>query len=151
MYVSLDGTDFRIMEPKPFNRKWYSHKFKGPGLRYEIGVSIGSGHIVWQHGPFPCGSWPDSKIAKECYIHDANNEITLADKGYRGIGNFKIASEPFEKRILARHETLNGRLKNFKALGSRFRHKLNKHPFVFNAILNIVQATITNGNNLFVL
>ena len=37
-WISLDGTDFRIQEPTPFDPKWFSHKFKGPGLRYEIGV-----------------------------------------------------------------------------------------------------------------
>lgn len=26
------------MEPSPFDPKWFSHKFVGPGLRYEVGV-----------------------------------------------------------------------------------------------------------------
>ena len=30
--VSIDGTDFRIQEPKPFSSKWFSKKFKGPGI-----------------------------------------------------------------------------------------------------------------------
>jgi len=30
--VSVDGTDFRIQEPIPFDAKWFSHKFNGPGL-----------------------------------------------------------------------------------------------------------------------
>ena len=34
---SLDGTDFEIFEPEPFVS--FSHKFKGPGLRYEIDLS----------------------------------------------------------------------------------------------------------------
>jgi hypothetical protein len=33
--VTVDGTDFRINEP--------SHKFKGPGLRYEVAISIKGG------------------------------------------------------------------------------------------------------------
>ena len=44
-YISVDGTDCRIYEPEPFDTKWYSHKFNGPGLRYEIGVCIVSGNI----------------------------------------------------------------------------------------------------------
>lgn len=38
MNVTLDGTDFTISEPKPFNKKWFSHKFKG---RVKIYVKIG--------------------------------------------------------------------------------------------------------------
>eukprot|EP00171_Calliarthron_tuberculosum_P023094 IDg23094t1 len=38
--VSVDGTDCQIAEPRPFNRGWYSHKFKGPGVRYEVGIVI---------------------------------------------------------------------------------------------------------------
>ena len=28
--------DFMILEPKPFNSKWYLHKFKGLGVRYKV-------------------------------------------------------------------------------------------------------------------
>ena len=41
--ITVDGTDFRIQEPGPFNLKWYSHKLKWPGLHYEIGVCIKTG------------------------------------------------------------------------------------------------------------
>ena len=47
--ISVDGTDERICEPTPFGPKWYSHKFHGPGLRYEIGIGIETGYIVWAH------------------------------------------------------------------------------------------------------
>ena len=33
--ITVDGTDFRIQEPAMFDPKWYSHKFRGPGLRYK--------------------------------------------------------------------------------------------------------------------
>lgn len=149
MYVSLDGTDFRIREPFPFDRKWYSHKFKAAGIRYEIGISIESGDVVWASGGFPCGEWPDVKIAKELYVYYAENEITLADKGYRDRRYFKLPENITEKRILARHETLNGRLKNFQILNSRYRHSLKNHPRVFHACVNIVQLCISNGEPLF--
>ena len=61
--VTVDGTDFRIQEPIPFNPKWYSYKFKGPGLRYEVAICIKTGWIVWVNGPFPAGEWPNRKIA----------------------------------------------------------------------------------------
>lgn len=147
--VSLDGVDFRIREPIPFNKKWFSHKFKAAGIRYEIGISIETGEIVWASGGLPCGEWPDLKIARQLYVHYAKNELTLADKGYRGSVYFKQPTNIIEKRILARHETLNGRLKNFLILSSKYRHPLKKHPRVFHAIVNIVQVCLTNEEPLF--
>lgn len=44
--VSVNGTDFSICEPWPFDTKLYSHKFKVPGVRYEVGVCIAPGNII---------------------------------------------------------------------------------------------------------
>jgi len=81
--ITLDGTDFHTYETMPFDPKWYSHKFRGPGLWYEIGICIQTGWIVWIHGPFPPGMWPDIKIARDA-IHDElePSEKYLADSGY---------------------------------------------------------------------
>ena len=38
--ISIDGTDCQIQEPTPFSPKWFSHKFNGPGIRYEVGILI---------------------------------------------------------------------------------------------------------------
>jgi hypothetical protein len=46
------GTDFRILEPTEFDQKWFSHKFRGSGVRYEIGLCIATGNIVWAHGEY---------------------------------------------------------------------------------------------------
>ena len=76
--------DFLIHEPIPFDRKWYSHKFGKAGLRYEVGVSIQTGYIVWLNGPFKCGPWPDIKIARSNLIYQLDmNEMVVADHGYR--------------------------------------------------------------------
>jgi hypothetical protein len=60
----VDGIDFRIQEPRKngFNTKWYSHKYNKPGIRYEVATCINTGHIVWIHGPFPCGSHDDRTV-----------------------------------------------------------------------------------------
>jgi hypothetical protein len=50
---SVDGTDFEIFEPEPDDTKWFSHKFKGPGLRYEIVLSLEGCDILHANGPFP--------------------------------------------------------------------------------------------------
>ena len=60
--VTVDGTDFRIAEPVPFSRVWYTQKFAGPGLRYELAVSLFNGDIVWYNGPFAPGTNHDITI-----------------------------------------------------------------------------------------
>lgn len=150
--ISLDGTDFRIKEPRPFDRAWYSHKFKGPGLRYEVGVSISMGWIVWVHGPFPCGSWADLRIARSTGgVQEMmeRQERYIADSGYRDGSDFGITPNGLnnddqrrQSKIRARHETINGRFKQWRALNERFRHKLELHWIVFMSIANITQIEL---------
>lgn len=82
-WISVDGTDFRIMEPRPFNTKWFSHRFHGLGVRYEISVCIGRGRNVWANGPYPCGSHSDVIIFRR-YLKQAlgEKEMVVADRGY---------------------------------------------------------------------
>jgi hypothetical protein len=82
--VTVDGTDFPTMEYRPFNRGRMSHKFNGPGLRYEVALRISNCHIVHINGPFICGQWTDIGIARS-WLHARlrPHEYYLADKGYR--------------------------------------------------------------------
>ena len=64
----MDGTDCRIQEPTPFSPKWFRSKFRGPGIRYEVGLNINTGDIVWVFGGYPCDEYPDLKLARELYI-----------------------------------------------------------------------------------
>ena len=66
-YQRLGGGYNSLGEPG-----WKSHKFGGAGLRYEIGISIEYGDIVWWNGPFPCGAFPDIKIFKQSLKHMMN-------------------------------------------------------------------------------
>lgn len=95
--LSVDCTDCPINEPFPFDTKWYSHKFKSSGLRYEIALRIASGNINWVSGPFPAGV-PDINIFRKDL---ANNliypERVIADKGYRGAGACVISSRKRKK------------------------------------------------------
>lgn len=145
--ITVDGTDFRIQEQAPFDRKWYSHKFKGPGLRYEVGVCIQTGWVVWINGPFPCGQWSDIKIARNCLVDlMSSDEMALADGGYRdrydrfdtpnGLNN----DDQYMKAVArARHEAINRRFKHFKVLQSTYRHPLEKHYSCFMAVANVTQ------------
>ena len=151
--ASVDGTDFRIMEPSPFDPKWFSHKFKGPGLRYEIAVGVGNGWIVWAHGPFACGAFNDLSIFRLGLKQAMNEgELIIADAGYID----PVCSHPNQtdgtidfSYVRARHEALNKRLKQFAILGSRFRHDLGLHSTCFFAVLNLVQLGIQRGEVIF--
>jgi hypothetical protein len=154
--TSVDGTDFRIYEPSPFDPQWYSHKFKGPGVRYEIGLNIQTGDIVWTNGPFACGAYSDRKIAKEEGLEYclADGEKYIADAGYRGgravTPNGQNDNEQWmQSKVRARHETLNRRLKQFGVLEQTFRHDRSKHRAVFSAIANLTQITLREESPLF--
>ena len=152
--VSVDGTDFEIYQWQPFWKGWYSHKFKGPGLRYEVGICIMTGDIVWIHGPFPCGRWPDLKIFRSAMKHALSpGEKVVADLGYRGEPNHVITpsgdrSEP-EGAVRARHETVNRCLKHWNILHRVFRHNVQKHQSAFGAVATVTQLQIESGEPLF--
>ena len=71
--MTVDSSDFCIWEPRPYcrtrNAIWFLPKFKGAGLRYEVGVCIQTGDIVWFNGPYPCGWGPDIKIFNQKLRH----------------------------------------------------------------------------------
>jgi hypothetical protein len=155
--TTVDGTDFRIYEPSPFDPKWYSHKLKGPGIRYEVGVCIQTGSIVWVNGPYPCGAWPDLRIARDWLIYELDHdEKYLADGGYQdgrqysetpnGLNN---ADQKMKADARARHETVNSRFKNFGILERKFRHRPFLHGRIFLAIANITQLALEIEAPLF--
>lgn len=153
--MSVDGTDYRIYEPTPFSPKWYSHKFKGPGLRYEVAVCIATGHIVWAYGPFPCGSYPDLRSFRLRMKRALEpGEKVVADDGYKDASCLlRNDVEGQQRKVLAdvraRQETANRRFKQFFILGHRFRHDVSLHSVCFHAVANITQLTIELGDPLF--
>jgi hypothetical protein len=155
--MTVDGTDFKIQQPIPFSKRWYSHKFNGPGLRYEVAVSINGGDIVWTNGPFPC-SWHDITIFRsDLMLKLRRGEMVEADKGYRGqpdkirtCDDYQNKKERDQKRLArACHETVNGRFKKFNILKVPFRHNLSRHQNVFQAVVVLTQLTFENGDGLF--
>jgi hypothetical protein len=146
--ASVDGTDFQIEEPQPFSPVWYSHKFRGPGLRYEVTLSLEGSDIVYVNGPFPC-SVPDINIYRSSLKNQLrDDELLIADKGYQGEdkivlpGTGTALQNEAIKLIRARHETLNARLKNFGCLSSVWRHDLSKHRICFFSAVIITQLSL---------
>lgn len=122
-------------------------------MRYEVGLCIRTGHIVWVNGGFPCGEYSDLKLAREAYVLFVDpGEKTFADKGYRDKDFFILPNcinRNVHGPIMARHETVNRRFKQFQATKQVFRHDISKHPIVFHAVANLTQLMIENGHPLY--
>ena len=123
--MSVDGTDFSIQEPWPYNKttsaKWFSKKFQGPGLRYEVALAILTGSICWINGPFPCGVKNDCQIFKTGGLlhHLDEGERVEADDGYQFLDPEFVKTpsgihhpeerKVIRRRVMARQETINKR------------------------------------------
>jgi hypothetical protein len=156
--ITVDGIDCRIREPRKIpSTQWYSHKFDGPGLTYELGIAIHQQKLVWIRGPEPSGKGdlqnfraPDglkSKIplGKKVVADSIYKDVACAIKNPQDTADVRR----FKRRARARHETFNGRLKNFRVLAETFRHGHSKHMWVFEAVCVITQYEIENGHPLF--
>ena len=150
--VTVDCTDFKIYEPSPWSAKWFSYKENHAGLRYELGICIQTGWIVWTNGPYAPGHWPDLSISRDslCDALD-HGELFLADGTYSDGHGWCITptyndpptpDDRMKGKARAYHEGVNGLLKKFHVLGDCFRHHRTKHGRVFAAVANIVQAKI---------
>ncbi len=115
-----------------------SHKYVGKSsLRYELGVDILAGNLVWIQGPYPAGKYTDIAIFNKVLQNFLEpGERVEADEGYRGhpdkikcLGNVANPAEnrAMQGRVRARHETLNGRLKNWGATTSRGKSLPSSH------------------------
>jgi hypothetical protein len=155
--VTIDGTDFRIYEPTDFNTTWFSHKFNGPGIRYEVAISIKGGQIMHIQGPYPAGKWPDIKIFRDCLkykllegrklrsITAITGSLTRSARHPRII----LAGRKNKRIARACREMCNRRFKHWGVLSQRIRHGLVNHRTFFGAIVVITQLELRTGHPLF--
>ena len=154
--MSIDGTDFKVNQPEGGHKLWYSHKFKYSAQRYEVGLCILTGDIVWISGPYAAGKWPDISIFRDDLKQQLDeNERVVADDGYVGeapqyvkcpakhFGSSK--KKKMFQRVRSRHETVNNRLKVFNCLKNVWRHDVARHSECFRACAVLVQLSIQNG------
>lgn len=152
MFVSIDGTDFKICKPHPFDSKYYSQKINHAGLRYEVGICIRTGWIVRCFGPFPCGAFSDLAISN-MFLHPLlmEEELYVADGTY----NTPYSLQPqdalddqeliFMEYVRSRHETINRFFKQFSMMRNMFKRSPEKHGLFMHSIANIVQLGIQYG------
>ena len=159
--LSVDGVHFNINEVRTEpDARWCSHKHKSAGLVYELAISIYKSNIVWIKGPFMAAKHDKTIFMKEgLYDKMPAGKKAIADRAYKGKkGRDKLAIrnprdsdcvKEFKKRVRARHENLNARLKSFAILDNRFRHGYKKHKTVLEAVCVCVQYDIEDGHPLF--
>lgn len=122
-------------------------------MRYEIGIAARSSHIVWIHGPFAAGHWNDLKIFRKTLkkVLAKHHEKAICDGIYRGEErraeakydpNLTKAQRKFNKQALARHETLNQRIKKFNTMNTVWRHSHEKHRIAFTAIISLLEVDL---------
>jgi hypothetical protein len=119
------------LEPTKIAPKWFSQKFRGPNLRYEIGLCIRTVNIGWTHGGYPCGEWPACRLNRDAFINHLYGKKALADKGYQDNYYFVNPNGDQMKKNLTRHETVNKKVKQFYSMKNVFRHVLILHPPFF--------------------
>jgi hypothetical protein len=87
---------------------------------YDMKLDFAFRHvIVFGLMPFPCGDWPDLRIARDSLIYRLDHgEMYLADGGYYDRNQWSVMPSGFhefsdkQKSVVrARHETINKRFK----------------------------------------
>lgn len=74
-FCSIDGVDFKILEPKPFSLNWFNHQFHGPELQYKIALSIRAGYSLGTGG-YPCGELSVLKLARQSYMYNCTSAVS---------------------------------------------------------------------------
>jgi hypothetical protein len=113
--------------------------------------------VVWKNGPFPCGSFPDIKIARRDLVPSLlPGEKYVADRGDRDgrvyadtPTGYNNPSKRMKSIVRARDETFNSRLKKSKVLSTTYSSERDTRYLVFHAIANILQVEIVLGYNLY--
>ena len=156
--ISVDCTDVKCPNWGPAFST-YKHGKKG-GLRYEVGICIQTGDVVWINGPYPAGRFNDITIFRDSLMsHLDDGERAEADGGYRGECPQHVkcpshlTSEPeaayMAQRVRSRQETINKNLKDWTVLQVIYRNDPGDHPYVFRACCVMKQIGINNGKKLF--
>ena len=96
---------------------------------------------------------PDLNLARMCLVHmfDQDEKI-VADNGYNDLEVFvndeQGVVDPRNttiRKILARHEPVNTRVRVFEVLQDKHKGNIEFYPSNFHACVNIVQLEIENG------
>ena len=148
-----DGVDFSTIDYRDpitgqFDPRNWSYKINGPALRYLIATSLYTDSICYVSHAYQPGPNTDHVISQKPgeigEMLRLSEELAMADRNFT-VGEFirPDGTNTPEQRLLrvaqARHEKVNGMMKEWGILCQRFRNDKHLHEKVVNAI-----ATITN-------
>lgn len=153
----MDATECPIHRPLDWltQRQYYSGKKKKHTIKYEVGVHLSTGRIVWLVGGIP-GSIHDMKMAQENGILQQllEGEWILADKGYTS-SNLPFLTpikDPQTEEELQWNSFINqtrviventyGRIKTFGSVKSNWRHNIDLHPLMFKVVCILVDIDL---------
>jgi len=176
LFLPVDTVHIRCQEFRcDPGSKWWSHKFNGPGVSFEVVADPVEGKIRWINGPEPASThdltflrggkkgdirhWKRSSL----YFHVPKHVKLVGDSAYEGqsdkVTTTMDAHKPTTKVLFGRMKSMMEscfkRFKDFKILRESFRHgngtadKLQKIKIAFEAVAVLVQFDCENGHPLF--
>ena len=171
IYFSVDGTDCKVHEPHnipdaPFDRDMKSEKFNKAGWKYLVALLVHQPQIVDIAGPFKATA-SELTIFRDNFkeqLRSIPGAVASADLGFRTSANDECYPTPmfaypnsldprdvrlYKSRVRCRHESLFGRMKNFKILVDTFRYSKEKHKLAFTSVAVTMQYQMDNGSPLF--
>jgi hypothetical protein len=140
---SLDGTDFKVWEPKhptlPQDRRQMSFKMKHAALKYEIAVCNFESQICWVSGPYR-GAKHDLSVFRDGGLKgkNQNGKLLNVDRGYQ---SSRLDERCLSSRIrsIAKYRTTSCLdrvfVAKYKILENTFRHGREKHELAFLVVV----------------
>ena len=153
--LTMDGVHCPIQEPSPWSKVWSSHKLGGDAaVSYKISLRIDKPQLLSVNGPFPAGTSDIDIFRNRLKALIPAQKRAIGDDGYKGEPNvISTANEfdcrevcQFKNRALARQESFNSLIKNFDCLRMKFRHGVNNHQVVCEAVCAIVMYKIASND-----
>lgn len=156
LMLTVDGIHCPLREQRPFSTDWSSHKRGGkPAANYELGLCSWTDKIGWIRGPTKPGVKNDAMVFRT-ELMDAlpDGRKVLGDDIYAQLPAYCITKNDLDQyeiaqwknRLLARHENLNKRFKDFKILREEFQHGVDNHGCAFYACGAVISYGLDNGS-----
>lgn len=136
----------------------YSHKFNGPGVGYQLALSLFTSDLVYLKGPSPAGEPDVTEYQAELKAMIPDGKKVIVDGGYKDKDDNKLsntnAHDPrplrkFKARAKSRQEQFHARIKRFESVTASFRHGMNRHKTCFESICVICQYEMELVSPLF--
>jgi hypothetical protein len=156
LMLTIDGVHCPLQEQRPFSTDYSSHKRGGkPAANYELGLCSWTDRIGWIKGPTKPGVMNDFQVfRRELMGALPEGRKVLGDDIYVGAPEYVITKNDLDQyeiaqwknRLLARHENLNKRFKDFKVLREEFEHGVDNHGYAFYACATVISYGLDNGS-----